>query len=308
MNPINPIILITVDVEDWFHVENFKQYIPFSSWSTCELRVEKNTHRLLDLFDICSTTHNSIKTTFFILGWVAERLPHLVSEIFKRGHEIASHGYSHGLCFNCSASHLKKDLYDSKKLLEDITGASVFGYRAPSFSINNDILKIIEDCDYLYDSSYNSFDRHGRYGHVVLNGNKRNGISVEILNDFYEIPISNITVGNLVLPWGGGGYFRLIPFPLFLLGVQSILKRENAYLFYIHPWEVDPDQPKVSAVSTSYRIRHYVNLKKTYSRLAKLLKSFNKHCFVTCRQYLELNMRGGGTLGGKDDVFINRGS
>ena len=288
MNPINPIILITVDVEDWFHVENFKQYIPFSSWPTCELRVEKNTHRLLDLFDICSTTHNSIKATFFILGWVAERLPHLVSEIFKRGHEIASHGYSHGLCFNCSTSHLKKDLYDSKKLLEDITGASVFGYRAPSFSINNDILKIIEDCDYLYDSSFNSFNMHDRYGYVTFNGAHKSGIAHQISQDFYELPISNMTLRNQILPWGGGGYFRLIPTSLFKYGVRAILKKQKAYIFYIHPWEIDSDQPRVKGASPFYKFRHYTNLDATLRKISTFIAGFKECQFQTCYQYLKM--------------------
>jgi len=419
---MNHYFLLTIDVEDWFQVENFKQYIPYDSWSSYELRVEKNTHRILDLFDsigienteydsqkaasngqglstdLCNASETgkansgrrqvevsqfpeetekekisgksskscltTPKATFFVLGWLAERLPHLVREIHSRGHEIASHGYHHNLCNEQSHEDLKKDLCDSKSLLEDIIGTQVFGYRAPSFAINNDILKIIEDCGYLYDSSYNSFSMHGRYGHLDLSRNEKKGIAIKVskslnaerrtqnaepFSTFYELPISNLNVrnpfsyacpvgmkyrtgvkseshltgadlaagsvagltgalslpretrsmfhwgaisseqnrGGFVLPWGGGGYFRLIPFPLFKLGVESILKKENAYLFYMHPWEIDADQPRVSDASMFYRFRHYSNLSKTNSKLLKLIENF-VHCnFITCRQYLD---------------------
>jgi polysaccharide deacetylase family protein (PEP-CTERM system associated) len=317
-------ILLTIDVEDWFQVENFKQRIPFSSWSSCELRVEKNTHRLLDLLDsqqsavssqqLTSTNpiqnskfkiQNSIKATFFVLGWIAERLPNLVREIQSRGHEVASHGYYHNLCNHQSAEDLRKDLIDSKEILEDITGAPVTGYRAPNFSINNEALKIIEDCGYLYDSSYNSFASHERYGQVDLKGYPRKGIAIKLSDNFYELPISNLKlfkwldsfktiqnskfkIQNLIFPWGGGGYFRLIPLFIFSAGVRFILKKEGAYLFYMHPWEIDPEQPKVSEAPVFYRFRHYVNLKKTCSKLTGLLRSLDKCRFVTCSQYLDI--------------------
>jgi len=244
-------ILLTIDVEDWFQVENFKQYIPFASWSSYELRVEKNTHLLLDLLDsigienteydsqkaasngqglsndLCNASETgeadsgrrrievsqfpdetekekisgksskscltTPKATFFVLGWLAERLPHLVQEIHSRGHEVASHGYYHNLCNEQSHEDLKADLCDSKSLLEDIIGTQVYGYRAPSFAINNDILKIIEDCGYLYDSSYNSFAMHGRYGHLDLLQNKTRGIALKITSAKHQKPLRTIT-------------------------------------------------------------------------------------------------------------------
>lgn len=319
MNPSNPAILITVDVEDWFQVENFREWTPFSSWSSYEIRVEKNTHRLLDLFDSvklepsavptpCNAeltslgshklSHstkstnsinptNSPKATFFVLAWLANRFPHLVREIHSRGHEVASHGYYHRLCNEESTEDLKKDLTDSKKLLEDIIGGRVNGYRAPSFSMNHDILKIVEECGYSYDSSFNSFGIHGRYGQIDLSQNLINGIAAKISDTFYELPISNIRLGNgILLPWGGGGYFRLIPFSLFKRGIRSVLKKQNAYLFYMHPWEIDPEQPRVNQASILYKFRHYVNLNKTYSKLSKLLRTFNQCRFPTCHQYL----------------------
>lgn len=291
---IKPAILLTVDVEDWFQVENFKRSISFSSWSSQELRVEKNTHCLLDHLDLNNGRYTNgleqgkkRQATFFVLGWIAKRLPHLVREIYSRGHEVASHGYYHNLCAQISHEDLKRDLVNSKKLLEDILGKRVFGYRAPGFSINDVILKIIEDTGYSYDSSFNSFSMNKRYGQLELSGNGKKGIAFQVSDSFYELPISNIALGKKTLPWGGGGYFRLTPFRLFYLGVQSILKKQKAYLFYMHPWEIDPEQPKVKNVSSFYRFRHYLNLSKTHSRLSKFLEIFNQCHFVTCRHYLK---------------------
>jgi polysaccharide deacetylase family protein (PEP-CTERM system associated) len=227
-------------------------------------------------------------------------LPNLIREIHARGHEVASHGYNHNLCNEQSKAGLTRELSESKKLLEDITGSPVSGFRAPNFSIDDDTLKIVEDCGYLYDSSYNSFGIHGRYGKISLNGSKKKGIAHKISQNFFELPISNLNVNYelsamslkrndrnpFVLPWGGGGYFRLLPFSVFKMGVNSILKKDNAYLFYAHPWEIDPDQPRVKGVSYQYKLRHYVNLGKTRSKLTGLLESFKSCRFITCSQYL----------------------
>ncbi len=280
-------ILITVDVEDWFQVENFKPWIPYSTWSERKLRVEKNTHKLLDIFDTAGSTHNPVKATFFTLGWIAKRMPHLIREIHNRGHEVASHGYYHKRCDRQTAAELKQDLTAAKKILEDILGAQVYGYRAPNFSINNDVLKIIQECGYKYDSSYNSFGLHGRYGHLTLPGGGSNGSAVKITNDFYEIPVSNLKIGTRIIPLGGGGYFRLIPLNLFKQGVKKILQKENAYIFYMHPWEIDHTQPRVRQASAMYKFRHYVNLRRTAPRLAKIIQGFSMYSFVTCRRYLE---------------------
>ncbi len=312
-------ILLTIDVEDWFQVENFRQYIPFSSWSSYELRVEKNIYRILDILDLKKiqspalyyentpsnqnlASTSQIRATFFVLGWIAERLPHIVQEIHLRGHEVASHGYCHNLCNQISPDDLRRDLSKSKGLLENIIGFPVHGYRAPNFSINDEILKVIEECGYLYDSSYNSFSMHRRYGHLDLSQKCRRGIAYQIADPrtlnpkskiknqkskiFYELPISNLNLLKSVLPWGGGGYFRLIPFPLFKIGIKRILGQEKAYLFYFHPWEIDPEQPKVNQASSFYKFRHYINLSKTHIKLSKLIENF-KHCnFITCSQYL----------------------
>ena len=288
-----PVFLLTIDVEDWFQVENFKSAIPFSSWEKMELRVEKNTHRLLDLFDSIAVKNTGICATFFVLGWIAERLPDLVREIKNRGHDVASHGFCHHLCANQDKIALQKDLLDSKKLLEEITGSAVYGYRAPSFSVSDDIIKVVEDAGYRYDASYNSFDKHGRYGKLLLNGSNKYGIAYKVSDSFYEVPVSNLTIQNLkfkiqnfTLPWGGGGYFRLMPLPIFKMGVKKILQEESAYHFYLHPWEIDPDQPRVKNVSGILRFRHYVNIRKNYDKLKSLLNSFS-HCrFQSLNQYL----------------------
>jgi len=258
----------------------------------------------------CKSCLTTPKATFFILGWIAERLPHLVKEIHSRGHEVASHGYRHNLCTDCSSEDLKTDLVESKKRLEDTIGAPVHGYRAPSFSINDDILKIIEQCGYLYDSSFNSFGMHRRYGHLDLSRNRARGIAIQMADPrppnpeprtlnpeprtlnaeprtFYELPISNINLLKSVLPWGGGGYFRLIPFPLFKIGIKFVLGQEGAYLFYFHPWEIDPDQPRVNDAPFFYKFRHHINLSKTASKLSSFIEAFKDCNFVTCHQYLK---------------------
>lgn len=276
-----PILLLTIDVEDWFQVENFKRYIPFAEWPYKDLRVEKNTYCLLDLFD-----EVKVKATFFILGWLAERIPGLVREIHSRGHEVASHGYNHMLCSQQSFKDLEQDLVRSKKLLEDIIGFPVLGYRAPSFSISDETLKVVEACEYLYDSSFNSFKINRRYGQLTVT--QSGGIPLKVSDHLYELPISNIRYRNCILPWGGGGYFRLIPFPIFKTGVHHIVKRDNAYVFYLHPWEIDSKQPVVKEASTFFRLRHYVNLEKTLPKLSMLIQDLleQQYHFTTCFQYV----------------------
>ncbi len=277
-------ILLTFDVEDWFQVENFKEYISFDSWNSRELRVEKNTHTILNLLD--SFTFKP-KATFFILGWIAQRLPDLVKEINDRGHEVANHGNLHHLCTKQSAAEVFKDLKQGKDILEDITGNKIYGYRAPSFAINNETLKIIKETGHIYDSSFNSFSMHGRYGTIDLANKDKKGIANKISDNFYELPISNLIVRHKILPLGGGGYFRLIPFPLFKLGMNQVLKKDNAFLFYSHPWEFDPDQPRVEQASKGFKFRHYINLDKTHKKLEALIRYFKDRHFTTCINYLQ---------------------
>jgi len=277
-------IILTFDVEDWFQVENFKKYISFDSWDSRKLRVEKNTHTILNLLD---SFPFKPKATFFILGWIAQRLPHLVEEINNRGHEVANHGNYHHLCTKQSAAEVFKDLKQGKEILEDIVGKKIFGYRAPSFAINNDILKIIKDTGHIYDSSFNSFSMHGRYGTINLENKEKKGIANKISDNFYELPISNLNIRQKALPLGGGGYFRLIPFPLFKFGMKQVLKKDKAFVFYSHPWEFDPDQPRIKQASRGFKFRHYINLGKTQKKLEALIKKFKTLQFITCIDYLQ---------------------
>lgn len=291
MRPDRSHIIITVDVEDWFQVENFKTLIPYSNWSSFDLRVGKNVHRIMDLFDSASQRFmngRTLRATFFVLGWVAERLPNLIREIHSRGHEVGSHGYLHALCDKQNPKNLSEDLIKSKALLEDVSGEPVWGFRAPSFSINRAILDLIRKAGYRYDSSYNSFQLHGRYGRVDFSDTKKTGAAISISNGFKELPVSNLTLGNITMPWAGGAYFRLIPFEMFKWGVRRILNRQNAFVFYMHPWEIDPDQPRVKEASRSVKFKHYTGLGKTKVRLEALVEKFQESDFVTCNQYLDL--------------------
>lgn len=326
--------LITVDVEDWFQVENFKPWIPYSTWKQRELRVERNVHKLLDIFDsvrrrspgISADRGSSdacpppvVRATFFTLGWIAERLPHLVREIQSRGHEIASHTYHHNRCDHIPLHELNAELSQSKNLLEEITGREISGFRSPSFSVNSDVLQVIKNCGYHYDSSYNSFSLHGRYGKISLDGYKRIGIAYRLSRNFFELPISNLMIGtsllrrlagrvsirktkneispkSVVLPWGGGAYFRLIPFAFFKKGVENILNSDNTYLFYLHPWEIDPDQPRVRVSSANHKLRHYSNIRRTKDKLIKFFDTFSAHRFITCSDYIcRLNLSAAGS-------------
>ncbi|HID71081.1 MAG TPA: DUF3473 domain-containing protein [Desulfobacterales bacterium] len=277
-------ILLTFDVEDWFQVENFKNNIPYSTWDARELRVEKNTIELLDLLE---STSGSIKATFFVLGWIAERCPDLVREIHKRGHEVASHGFAHHLCYKQTSEELGHDLVKSKKLLEDIIGAEVAGYRAPSFSINDSAIKIIRNVGFLYDSSYNSYEGHGRYGSLTLSDTAKPDHPIYALSpDFFEIPVSNLRFGGKIIPWGGGGYFRLLPTMLHQAGVRQVLKEKNCYTFYMHPWEIDPGQPKVREAASFFKFRHYVNIRKAKDKFGNFLAANAEHSFLSCREFI----------------------
>ena len=278
-------ILVTVDLEDWFQVENLRSRFPCNTWRNCRLRLEEPTHKLLDIFH----TYN-IRATFFVLGWIAKRLPNFVRKISSQGHEIASHGYGHRLCCDIDQPSLREDILKSKKILEDITSRPVMGYRAPSFSTNKTLVSILKDSGFVYDSSYNDFSVHGRYG--SLHGSWKE-VRPGLLQDnegFYELPISNLKFFGRTIPWGGGGYFRIIPSLLFNKGVKRILKKQGSYLFYCHPWEFDPGQPKVKGLQWNHRFRHYTGISGNVKRLENFLKNFqdNQFEFLTCSQLVAI--------------------
>lgn len=238
--------------------------------------------------DLLDTFPFKPKATFFILGWIAERLPTLVRQIRDRGHEVASHGSDHHLCTALDKNKLAQDLKTSKRRLEDITGRPVYGYRAPSFAVNDLILDMIKQAGYLYDSSYNCFSAHGRYGSIDLSEAIKKDGSYQLDNRFFELPISNMNLNNKIIPFGGGGYFRLYPLFFFKQGIRSVLKKNKVFIFYAHPWEFDPNQPRVHQASRLLKFRHYINLSKTECKLHKLINALADCDFITCQQYLEI--------------------
>ena len=260
----------TVDVEDYFQVESFSSVIKRANWNSYTCRVENNTKRILDLIDA-----RNIKGTFFILGWIAKKYPNLVREINSRGHEIASHGMSHKLIYKQTETEFRQETLDSKALLEDIAGVRVRGYRAATYSITNKslwALDVLVEAGYEYDSSIFPM-RHDRYG--ISDARPYPGIiTTPSGKELVEFPISTCKKYGATLPVAGGGYFRLFPYFVSKYGLGQINATGNPFLFYMHPWEIDVDQPRIDGVSMFTRFRHYNNLAKFEDRLKKLLGDF----------------------------------
>jgi polysaccharide deacetylase family protein (PEP-CTERM system associated) len=260
---------MSVDVEDYFHVSVFDGLVPRSQWASMESRVCANTLRLLDLFD-----EYQVRSTFFVLGWVAEHHPRLVHDIAARGHEVASHGYAHRLIYDQTPSAFREDVRRAKQLLEQAAGCAVNGYRAPSYSVTPKslwALDILIEEGYRYDSSIFPI-RHDRYGIPV---SPREPFPIDRdRGTLMEVPGSTVRVGPLNLPVGGGGYFRLLPYAWTRWGIERLNNVDGrAAVFYIHPWEIDPEQPRLHAGWLG-RFRHYRNLDKTEARLRALLTQF----------------------------------
>ncbi len=272
-------IIMTVDLEDWFQVENLRSAYPHDSWNSCDLHVPLNTHVLLDIFD-----HYGVHATFFVLGWVAERCRGLVREIHTRGHEIASHGYSHRLLFDLPKGQLERELRTSKSLLEDITGAPVRGFRAPGFSVTDELLELLPDLGYEYDSSYNNIFLNKRCGKIDGWRVGPNGALTK--GKIVELSIRNLKIGPFTIPWGGGGYFRLFPPALFKRGVERILLEEAPYVFYMHPWELDSVQPRTRGIGRLNGFRHYVHLSDTFHRINYFFSGLKDCSFMGCHRYL----------------------
>ena len=259
---------MTVDVEDYFQVSAFNRTVPHASWDSRESRVCRNTERLLDLF-----AGANIKATFFVLGWVAERFPGLVRRIVGEGHELASHGFAHRLVYAQTSREFREDIRSARAALESAGGCRVFGYRAPSYSIVRKslwALDVLIEEGYVYDSSIYPV-RHDRYGipdwtrevHRV----RRPGGSI------WELPGSTIRVAGTNLPIGGGGYFRLLPYGWTRHGIRRLNAANQPAIFYLHPWEIDPEQPRIAAGRLS-TFRHYRNLALTEGRLRRLIAEF----------------------------------
>ena len=269
---------LTVDVEDYFHVSAFADSIDQNDWGSHSLRVQENTQRLLDLFD-----EYNCKATFFVLGWVAERTNGLIREIAARGHEVACHGYSHQLVYNQHPDVFREETIRSKKILEDIIQTRVHGYRAASYSITEQsmwALDILAEAGFDYDSSIFPI-RHDRYGMPEAPEHPYR-LETASGNCLIEFPLSTMKIFQYRLPVAGGGYFRLYPYWLSRAGLRQINHRQKPFIFYLHPWEIDPDQPRISASWLS-RFRHYNNLNKCEPRLRQLLVEFN---FGTAKEVL----------------------
>jgi len=267
-----PANAMTVDVEDYFQVTALAGAIPRSRWDSIPLRVKDNTLRILDLFD-----RHDVKATFFILGWVAERCPEIVQEIARRGHETACHGYGHQLIYEIGPERFREDIRRAKALIEDITGRPALGYRAPSYSITRKslwALDILVEEGFVFDSSVFP-TRHDTYG-IPDAPFRPHAMRLEA-GELLEFPPSTTPVRlfgrDARLPVGGGGYLRLFPLRLTKAGLRRIHDDGTPAAVYVHPWEVDPGQPRV-ACGLKSRFRHYVNLDKTERRLGRLLETF----------------------------------
>lgn len=261
---------MSVDVEDYFHVNAFDGVVPRGRWESLESRVCRNTDRLLALFEA-----RGVSATFFVLGWVAERFPSLVSSIARQGHEIASHGYAHRLIYEQTPQVFRDDVRRAKDLLETAAGAKVDGFRAPSYSVTARTLwalDVLIEEGYRYDASIFPI-RHDRYG--IPASPRHPYVLTRAGGSLVEAPASTVRYGGLNLPVAGGGYFRILPYAWTRWGIRRINTHEGRpAIFYLHPWEIDPSQPRIRAGFVS-RFRHYRNLEKTEPRLRRLLRDFH---------------------------------
>jgi len=258
---------LTIDVEDYFQVSAFADCIDRADWERCECRVERNVDRILAMLDEQGT-----HATFFTLGWVAQRYPQLVQRIVAQGHELASHGYGHERASDLSEVAFYQDVHRAKALLEDLGGVEVKGYRAPSFSIGQGNLWALDTllrAGYRYSSSIYPV-KHDHYG---MPDAPR--FAYPVREGLLEVPPTTLRLGQRNLPSSGGGYFRLLPYAVSRWMLQQVNERDQQpAIFYFHPWEIDPDQPRVAGAGWKSRFRHYVNLHRTEPRLRRLLRDF----------------------------------
>lgn len=273
-----PTHAMTIDVEDYFHVAALKDVAPISEWDSMPSRVEKNTHALLELFD-----NNQIKGTFFVLGWVANKCPDLVKAIAAEGHEIASHGYSHQLIYNQTQDVFRDETKRSKDILEDLSGQAITGYRAASYSITKKslwALDTLSELGFTWDSSIFPV-YHDNYG---IPNTPSDIYTIQTAHStLTEIPITSAKWLGMSVPAAGGGYFRQFPYPMFKYFFnRASLGNTQSRLFYLHPWEIDPDQPRFDNASWFSRFRHYTNLDKCYGRLENLIEDFDFSTISQC--------------------------
>lgn len=260
---------LSVDVEDWFQVGAFETVIDRKDWDALECRVERNTDAVMALFD-----EAGIKATFFTLGWVAERYPALIRRIVDAGHEIASHGYGHDRVFTLTPEQFAADIVRTRKLLEDASGQKVTGYRAPSFSIDQRTPwahEILAQQGYTYSSSVAPV-KHDHYGWAEA---PRFAFRPVAGSDFLEIPVTTAELGRKRLAAGGGGFFRLLPYAFSRWAIRQVNDDEQRpAVIYFHPWEIDPDQPRVANAPIKSKLRHYTKLDVMADKLRRLPKDF----------------------------------
>ena len=274
---------LTIDVEDYFHVSAFEAQSPPDTWSGRECRVKNNTDLILNLLN-----EFDVKATFFVLGWVADHYPQVTQRIAEQGHEVASHGYLHQRVALQDREAYRQDIRRSKALLEDQIGKPVLGYRAPSYSITRQTdwaFDELLEAGFVYDSSIFPM-KHDFYG--IPDWPRFSGYAVRRENGWQaaqtlekedsgicEVPITTLRFAGKNLPIAGGGYFRLLPYCLTHWGLKHINEKERQpFVFYLHPWEFDPGQPRMAGASSKSRLRHYLNLERTESRFRSLLKDF----------------------------------
>ena len=258
---------MTIDVEDYFQVSAFAPYIKRTEWDSRECRVERNIHAILEML-AAQDTH----ATFFTLGWIAERYPQLVRHVVDNGHELASHGYAHQRASEQTPEVFFDDIDRAKKMLEDLSGQAIQGYRAPSFSIGKGNLWAYDtllEAGYRYSSSIYPI-AHDHYG---MPDSPR--FAYEVRPGLTEIPITTVRLLKRNFPSSGGGYFRLLPYPVSRWLLQHVNTHDQQPgIFYFHPWEIDPDQPRIAGINRKTRFRHYVNIGQTQARLNRLLADF----------------------------------
>ncbi|NWG73022.1 MAG: DUF3473 domain-containing protein [Rubrivivax sp.] len=258
---------LTIDVEDYFQVSAFAPYIARRDWDARECRVERNVDRILQLL-----ADHGTHATFFTLGWVAERYPQLVRRVVDNGHELASHGYGHERASDLDRTAFTRDVTRAKGLLEDVSGTAVRGYRAPSFSIDQRNLWAFE-CLARTGHRYSSSVYPIRHDHYGMPDAPR--FAHRVHADLLEVPATTLRVFERNLPSSGGGYFRLLPYPVSRWMIRRVNAGDGqAAVFYFHPWELDPQQPRVAGIDAKTRLRHYLNLHRMEHRLGRLLRDF----------------------------------
>lgn len=272
---------LTFDIEDYYQVEAFKDFIRFEAWPQYPSRVVANTAKITAILD-----ERGVKATFFILGWVAERFPAMVQELAAAGHEIATHGYAHQMVYTQTPAEFEADLLKSTRILEALAGQKVIGYRAPTYSIIEEsfwAIDILIRHQFRYDSSIFPIV-HDRYGvpngerfphHIERAGGQR----------LLEFPLSTLRLWKWNFPVAGGGYLRLFPYLFLKKSLQWLNKQNRPGIIYLHPWELDPEQPRIPNLPATTRFRHYLNLHSTAAKLRKLIRDFQ---FAPIREVLQL--------------------